>query len=75
MNIVGSGASATVQFSFTNTPGLSFSVLATNNFAAPKATWPVVGQAVESPAGSGSYQYTNLVPVGNSQMFYLLRQP
>lgn len=63
-----------LKFVFTNATGLSFSVLATNNVAAPKANWPVVGQAVESPTGSGSYQFTNSATT-NSQLFYLLRQP
>jgi hypothetical protein len=60
-------------FSFTNAAGLSFSVLATNNIAAPITNWPVVGSAGESPAGSGNYQFTNS-PATNSQ-FYILRQP
>ena len=55
MAITGSGASAVASFSFTNAPGLSFSILATNNLAAPRSIWPVVGPAVESPAGSGNY--------------------
>ena len=63
-----------LTFAFTNVTGLSFSVLATNNLAAPKANWPVVGTAVESPAGSGNYQYTNSAAT-NAQQFYILRQP
>jgi hypothetical protein len=62
-----------LTFSFTNATGLSFSVLATNNLTAPVATWPLVGQAIESPVGSGNYQYTN--SAANSQLFYILRQP
>ncbi len=62
------------KLSFTNATGLSFSVLATNNLAAPRANWPVVGTATESPAGSGSYQYTNSAPT-NTLQFYILRQP
>ena len=60
-------------FSFTNFTGLSFSVLATNNVAAPITNWPVVGQAIESPSGSGNYQFTNSAATNN--MFYILRQP
>jgi hypothetical protein len=52
---------------------LSFSILATNNIAAPIATWPLLGAAVESPVGSGNYQFTNS-PVTND-LFYILRQP
>ncbi|MGA9453031.1 MAG: hypothetical protein WBW41_17005 [Verrucomicrobiia bacterium] len=75
MQITGSGASATARFSFTNATGLSFSILATNNIAAPTANWPVIGTAVENPAGSGNYQFTDLNPATNSTRFYILRQP
>jgi hypothetical protein len=64
----------TFAFSFTNATGLSFSILATNNITAPIAKWPVIGSAVESPAGSGNYQFTNSAPT-NSLQFYILRQP
>ena len=72
-HITGSGATAAAQFSFTNAPGLTFSVLATNNIAAPKTNWPVIGTAVESPAGH--YQFTDPNPATNSTRFYILRQP
>ena len=62
------------KFAFTNYTGLSFSVLATNNLAVPKSSWPVVGIAVEYPAGSGNYQYTNTSATGSNQ-FYIIRQP
>ena len=74
-HIVGVGASAAVQFAFTNAPGLSFSVLATNNLTAPTTNWPVIGHAVESPAGSGQYNFTDSTPATNGTQFYLLRQP
>ena len=63
-----------LTFTFTNFTGLSFSVVATNDITAPLATWPVVGAAVESPAGSGHYSYTNSAAT-NSTQFYILRQP
>jgi len=63
-----------LTFSFTNFTGLSFTVLATNDITAPLATWPVVGAAVESPAGSGNYNYTDSAAT-NSTEFYILRQP
>jgi len=63
-----------LKFTFTNATGLGFSVLATNNVAAPIATWPVLGHPIENPAGSGSYQFTNS-PATNSTLFYRLRQP
>ena len=68
------GAGGGFQVAFTNATGLSFSVLATNDLTAPKSTWPVVGTAVESPAGSGNYSYTNPAAT-DGPMFYILRQP
>jgi len=68
-------ASGKLAFAFTNITGLSYSVLATNNLTAPVATWPVIGSAIESPAGSGHYQFSDPSPATNSPRFYLLRQP
>lgn len=62
-----------LTFSFTNFSGLSYSVIATNNLTAPVSTWPVVGTAVEGPAGT--YNYTNTTPATNANLFYILRQP
>jgi hypothetical protein len=67
--------SGALSFAFTNYTGLHFSVLATNDLTAPIATWPVIGTAVESPAGSGNYQYSDPSPATNSPQFYMLRQP
>jgi hypothetical protein len=64
-----------LTFSFTSTPGLPFSVLATNNVTAPVATWPVIGTATESPAGSGHFQFTDPNPATNSARYYRVRQP
>ncbi len=67
-------ASGKFQLSFTNATGASFSVLATNVLGASPSTWPVIGHTVESPAGSGNYQFTNSVGT-NGLLFYILRQP
>ena len=64
-----------LTFAFTNATGLGFSVLSTNNLAAPVSTWPVLGPAVENPSGSGHYQFTAPNPATNSAQFYILRQP
>jgi len=64
-----------VQFAFTTFTGLSFSIVATNNLSAPISTWPVVGTAVETPPGSGYYQFSAPPPALNTPMFYRLRQP
>ena len=60
-------------FTFTNATGLAYSVLGTNDIAAPVSTWPVIGTTIESPAGSGIYGFTNTVGT-NGQFYYLLRQ-
>jgi len=70
---VSSSGVGAFHFSFTNATGASFSVLATNNLAAPQTNWPVVGHATESPAGSGNYQFTN--SSATNMLFYILRQP
>jgi hypothetical protein len=62
-----------LTFSFTNTPGLSFSVFATNNLTAPIATWPVVGTTTESPAGH--YHFTDPKPATSPHTYYTVRQP
>ncbi len=72
VKVTGSGASASAAFSFIYTSGMTIDVLGTNNVAAPTATWPVVGTATESPAGSGNYQFTDPTPATNSKTFYLL---
>ena len=73
--VTGSGATAAASFSFTNAPSLTFSIRATNNMAAPVATWPVIGTAVESPANSGHYQFTDPTPATNSQVYYRISVP
>jgi len=71
----GGGNPGSVQFTFTNAPGLTFSVLATNNVAAPLATWPVIGTVSDNPPGSGQYQFTDSNLATNKQVFYILRYP
>jgi len=57
-----------------NATGLSFSVLGANMLCLPATNWPVLGHAVESPATSGKYQFTNS-PATNPPQFFILRQP
>jgi hypothetical protein len=64
-----------VTFGFTNATGLSFSVLGTNDLTAPITTWPVVGAVVETPSGSGHYEFIDSNPATNGTWFYRLRQP
>jgi hypothetical protein len=68
-------SSGKFTFQFTGTTGLTnYWVLATNNLTVPRASWPVLGTAVESPPGSGNYKYTNSVQT-NAQQYYIIRQP
>jgi hypothetical protein len=60
------------QFSFTNAPGVSFSVLTTTNVALPLNQWQVIGAPSESPAGQ--YQFID-TQATNAQRYYLIRQP
>ena len=63
------------QFGFTNATGASFSILATTNLTTPVTNWTVVGHAVESPAGSGSYQVHRFGADEIRSNLYILRQP
>ncbi len=72
--ITGSGGSAAATFSFTNGPGLTFSVRATNDITAPKATWPVIGTVTDSGT-PGLYQFVDPNAATNSSLFYLISLP
>lgn len=67
--LAGSG----VQFSFTNTPAVSYTILVSTNPAAPLANWTTLGNPVEYPAGH--FQFTDTPPPGNPQRFYRVRSP
>src|SRR5262249_11710722 len=60
----------TFQFAFTNTPGASFRVLTSTNFALPVDEWTDAGAALET--SPGSYQFKDETP-GNAQRFYRVR--
>lgn len=61
----------TFQFSFTNTPGLSFSVFGSTNLSVPFSQWTRLGAASEiSP---GQFQFTDLP--GNQARFYRVSTP
>ncbi len=47
------------QFSFTNVSGVGFNVLDTTNVSLPLSNWAILGTAVETPPGSGNYQFTD----------------
>jgi sugar lactone lactonase YvrE len=70
MEILGNGL---FQFSFTNTPGASFTVVSATNLLLPLSNWTVVGNPVESPAGM--YQFTSQPNTNISQTFYGVTSP
>jgi hypothetical protein len=62
-------------FGFTNISGASFTVFATTNLALPLNTWSNLGPAVESPPGSGQYQFTDPQATNYAWRFYRVRSP
>ena len=61
------------QFDFTNTPGASFTTLATTNVSFPLSNWTVLGTPTEAPPGQ--YQFTDLQASNLVQRFYRVRLP
>jgi N-acetylneuraminic acid mutarotase len=61
------------QFTFTNTPGASFTALSSTNVAQPLTTWtPVSGLREVSP---GRFQVTDAQATNYSRRFYRVRSP
>ena len=60
------------QVSFANSPGVTFTILATTNLALPEASWSVLGTATESPAGQ--FRFTDTTAT-NGVRFYRVRSP
>ncbi len=66
----------TFRFTFTSTPGLTFSVLAATNATVPLSNWGVRGVATDSPPGSGAYQFTDpAINTNPPRTFYRVRWP
>jgi len=68
-------ANGSRELSFASTPGAPFTVLATTNIGQPRANWTVLGPAIESPAGSGQFQFTDPQATNFAYRFYLMRSP
>jgi len=66
-------ANGSFQFDFTNTPGASFTVLASTNVALPLANWTLLSNVVESPAGQ--FRFTDPQATNSGQRFYQVRSP
>jgi hypothetical protein len=74
--IVGeSRTNGVLGFSFTNISGASFTVFGTTNLALPLNTWSNVGPAMESPVGSGRYQFADPYATNYARRFYRVRSP
>lgn len=67
--LLGSGA---FQFTFTNTPGATFTVLGATNLALPLTNWVNLGTVTNS--SPGVYQFTTQ-PLTNSHEFYRVTSP
>jgi len=63
------------QLSFTNLSGLGFTVLGSTNLALPLSGWTVLGSPVETPPGSGNYQFTDSQATNLVSRFYQVRSP
>ncbi len=63
------------QFGFTNYEGMTQTILTTTNLALPSGQWTILGTAVETPAGSGNFQFADLQATNNPQRFYRVRSP
>jgi lysozyme len=62
-----------LHFTFTNTAGTHFTVLATTNLSLPLSNWNPLGAAIEGP--SGSFQFTDPDVASNPRRFYRVRSP
>lgn len=69
-----SAAAPSFQLTFTDdTPGASFSVLATTNLSLPAENWSVVGQPVQT--GPGVFQFVDAGSTNQPQRFYRVSSP
>ncbi|TSA41334.1 MAG: hypothetical protein D4R57_00720 [Verrucomicrobiales bacterium] len=64
-----------LQFGFTNSTGVPFTVLTSTNVALPLNQWSNLGPAVETPAASGQFQFTDSQATNHPQRFYRVRSP
>jgi hypothetical protein len=64
-----------VQFGFTNLVGASFTVFESTNVALPLNLWSNLGPALETPAVSGQFQFTDPQATNDRQRFYRVRSP
>jgi hypothetical protein len=70
VQLLGNGA---VQFTFTNNPTATFTVISTTNLALPLSEWTAVGPATNNPPGQ--FQFTTPPLTNAPQRFYSVRSP
>ena len=70
--IFGSGP---LQLNFSNQSGSSFRVLTTTNVSLPVAAWAEIGFAIETPASSGQFEFTDLQATNYTRRFYRVKSP
>jgi len=63
------------QFDLTNLVGGSFTVFATTNVALPFNTWSNLGPVLETPPGSGVFQFTDTHATNFTRRFYQVTSP
>jgi hypothetical protein len=66
-------ANSAIQFSFTNNPSGSFTVLSTTNLALPLVDWTVVGAATN--ISGNEFRFTSQPTGSGQQHFYTVRSP
>jgi hypothetical protein len=65
-----------IRFDLTSLTDSSFPVLATTNASLPLGNWTQIGFVIESPAGSGQYQFIDPQAATNyPQRFYRVKSP
>jgi hypothetical protein len=68
-------ANHSFKFSFSNVSGASFTILSSTNVSWPINAWSNLGAAVESPANSGQFQFTDPQATNSVRRFYRVRSP
>ncbi len=61
------------QFGFSNTPGVSFTALATTNLSLSISNWSVLGSVSET--SPGMFQFTDPQATNGPRHFYRVRSP
>jgi hypothetical protein len=62
-----------VQFAFTNTPGLGFTAYAATNVSQPLTNWTRLGAVTE--VSPGQFQFSDPAVGGSQERFYRIRSP